>query len=58
MDDKTKRLLALTDRILMHLEHQIPPEAVATQELRQLTDELMQQAGMRRTPWPAASTPR
>jgi hypothetical protein len=36
--DKLQRLLVLTDRVLMHLEHEIPPEAEVMLELRGLVD--------------------
>jgi hypothetical protein len=45
MDGKLARLLELTDRVLMNLEHQIPPEATVTLELRSLVDEFRQNRG-------------
>jgi hypothetical protein len=38
--DKLQRLMTLTDRLLTHIEHQIPPEVEMTQEIRILVDEM------------------
>jgi hypothetical protein len=43
MDDKISRVLFLTDRVLVHLAHQIPPETEVTAELRTLLDELQRE---------------
>ena len=43
MDDKITRLLFLTDRVVLHVEHQIPPEAEVITELRKLIDELQRE---------------
>jgi hypothetical protein len=43
MNEKLDRLLDLTDRVLMHLEHQVPPETLAVTELRKLVDEMKHQ---------------
>jgi hypothetical protein len=46
MDEKLEQLLVLADRVLMHLEHEIPPETGAIEALRALVDELMRDAGI------------
>jgi hypothetical protein len=43
MDEKLDRLLELTDRVLMHLEHEVPPERLAVAELRKLVEEMKRQ---------------
>jgi hypothetical protein len=43
MDEKLERLLDLTDRVLMHLEHDVPPETLAVTELRKLVNEMKRQ---------------
>jgi hypothetical protein len=40
MDDNLDKLLAITERVLMHLDSHIPPETVATEELRALLNEM------------------
>jgi hypothetical protein len=37
---KLHRLLTLTERVLLHLENQIPPEAEVTREMRALLNEI------------------
>jgi hypothetical protein len=55
MDSRLKRLLKLADRVLMHLEHQVPPERVATEELRAIIDEFMKESGLEPAKKPSAS---
>ena len=39
-DEKWRRLLDLSDRLLMYVQHHIPPEEVGIDELRKLITEL------------------
>jgi hypothetical protein len=55
MDSRLERVLKSADRVLMHLEHQVPPERVITEELRALVDELMQEGGLEPAKQPSAS---
>ena len=38
--NRLQRLLALTDRVLMNLENNVPPETLVTIELREILDEM------------------
>ena len=38
--NKLRRLLTLTDRVLMNLENRVPPETLVTVELRKLLNEM------------------
>jgi hypothetical protein len=40
MDGKLDDLLTLTERVLLHVEHDIPPEQEVLQRLHELIDEM------------------
>jgi hypothetical protein len=40
MEDKVGRLLDEVERLVMHLKHQVPPEAVGVDEIIRLVDEI------------------
>ena len=39
-EQKINRLIDLAERLLLHVEHGIPPEAVAVEDLRRLIREM------------------
>jgi len=53
MDTKLQRLLTLTDRLLLQVEHGIPPEVEVRDELKQLTGEIRKEHGL---PSPVSSS--
>jgi hypothetical protein len=40
MKDNLRQLLLLTDRMLVHLDHEIPPEKETVEELREVADKV------------------
>lgn len=46
MDAKLDNLVTLTERMLLHVEHGIPPEQEVMQEIRELIGELRKEHGL------------
>jgi hypothetical protein len=41
-----ERMLFLTDRILMHLDHEVPPETEVIRELKEVIAKIRQEQGL------------
>jgi hypothetical protein len=46
MDSKFQNILVLTERLLLHVEHGIPPEVEVIDELRKLIGEVRREHGI------------
>jgi hypothetical protein len=46
MEQTLEKALNLAERIIMHIEHEVPPEAEVVAELKKLIPELRQERGL------------